>query len=286
MTPRIDLVRVTQGYGQKGNSATFRVGGRLPPDRDPLPRPDRARAPRRGGALPGLGRRRPALGRPDRVPGLELLRRPLERAPRHAAALRQGGLLLLQRDRHRGRRVRLGRSPARRSAQILKHQFQENAALLRFYGCAPPTGDAFVSDRARSRSTPRSPTSSPSGQFPVMVDTLLRFMGHKFVVWVDPERPALALPRRDHARGRGRLVHLRVGDVQGEARPRQGVHARRVARDAEGRRRPGEAEAQRRVPEAHLDEGAGGQVREEQAQQAAPRRGRSSGPARGSPPTA
>src|SRR5690606_1972712 len=27
MTPRIDLVRVTQGYGQKGNSATFRVGG-------------------------------------------------------------------------------------------------------------------------------------------------------------------------------------------------------------------------------------------------------------------
>jgi len=29
-----------------------------------------------------------------------------------------------------------------------------------------------------------------SGQFPVMVDTLLRFMGHKFVVWSTPRTSA------------------------------------------------------------------------------------------------
>ena len=155
--------------------------------------------------------------------------------------------------------------------EILKHQFQENADLLRFYGCAPPTGDAFVQTELDLLDA-EIPDVVASGQFPVMVDTLLRFMGHKFVVWVDPEdlvwhfRDVTTLTGEDVA-FTSEWVTFKVKPDRDKAYTRVEWRGTRKA-DAD----PVVLKLSRRVLEARVDEGAGGQVREVEAQQEPGRR--------------
>jgi hypothetical protein len=184
LTPRIDLVRVTQGYGAKGNSATFRVSGDY----------------RQTGILfPGQTVRvlhDGAVRFRGWVADGQLSADPTESQDWNCYDAHWNARLvtLLRPDKvgawyynvtDRESDEYDSSLTGKTIGAILRHQFEQNAALLRFYGCAPPAGDAFVSTELDMLDA-EIPDVVASGQFPVMVDTLLRFMGHKFVVWVDP----------------------------------------------------------------------------------------------------
>lgn len=69
--------------------------------------------------------------------------------------------------------------------EIIADQIDRHADLLRFYGCAPPTGPIYdAADLAPIDAVISNITCS--GQFPAMLETLLRFVGHKYAIWVDP----------------------------------------------------------------------------------------------------
>ncbi len=185
MTPRIDLVRVTQGYGQKGNSAIFRVSGDY--RQTSILFPGQTVRVLHDGAIRFRGW----------VADGQLSADPTESQDWNCYdAQWNARLVTLLRPDKVGAWYYNVSDPegdeydatlaGKTIGQILKHQFEQNAALLRFYGCAPPTGYAFVSTELDLLDA-EVPDVVASGQFPVMVDTLLRFMGHKFVVWVDPE---------------------------------------------------------------------------------------------------
>ncbi|MGE0193873.1 MAG: hypothetical protein AB7T63_17750 [Planctomycetota bacterium] len=184
MTPRIDLVRVTQGYGQKSNSATFRVSGDY--RQTALLFPGQTVRVLHDGAVRFRGW----------VADGQLSADPTESQDWHCYDAHWNARLvtLLRPDKVGAYYYNVtdtesdeydGELTGKTIGQVLRHQFEQNAALLRFYGCAPPTGDAFVSTELDLLDA-EIPDVVASGQFPVMVDTLLRFMGHKFVVWVDP----------------------------------------------------------------------------------------------------
>ncbi|MEZ6028060.1 MAG: hypothetical protein R3E85_18005, partial [Planctomycetota bacterium] len=179
MTPRIDLVRVTQGYGTKGNSATFRVSGdyrqtallfpgqtvRVLHDGDV-----RFRGWIADGQLsadPGESQDWHAYDAHWNARLVTLLRPDKVGAWYYNVTDPEG-------DEYDGTLVDLT------LGAILKHQFQQNADRLRFHGCAPPTGDAFIQAELDQLDAV-IPDVVASGQFPAMVDTMLRFMGHKFV---------------------------------------------------------------------------------------------------------
>jgi len=185
MTPRIDLVRVTQGYGQKGNSATFRVGGDY--RQTTLLFPGQTVRVLHDGAVRFRGW----------VADGQLSADPTESQDWNCYDAQWNARLvtLLRPDKVGSYYYNVtdvegdeydSEMAGKTLGQVLKHQFEANAALLRFYGCTPPIGDAFVSTELDQLDA-EIPDIVASGQFPVMVDTLLRFMGHKFVVWVDPD---------------------------------------------------------------------------------------------------
>lgn len=69
--------------------------------------------------------------------------------------------------------------------EIIADQFDKHADLLRFYGCAPVTGPIVeASDLAAL--DPVIANITCSGQFPAMLETLLRYVGHRYAVYVDP----------------------------------------------------------------------------------------------------
>ncbi len=184
MTPRIDLVRVTQGYGQKGNNATFRVAGDYRPT--PYLFPGQTVRVLHDGVVRFRGW----------VADGQLAADPTESQDWHAFdAHWNARLVTLLRPEKVGTTTYNvtdsegdeydATKQGMTIGQILAHQFEENADLLRFHGCAPPSGPAYVASELAALDAV-IPDVSASGQFPVMVDTLLRFLGHKFVVWVDP----------------------------------------------------------------------------------------------------
>ncbi len=184
MSPPINLVRVTQGYGSKGNSATFRVSGDY--RQTSILFPGQTVKVLHDGAVRFRGW----------VADGQLSADPTESQDWNCYdAHWNARLVTLLRPDKVGSYYYNVTDPesdeydstvqGKTVGQILRDQFEKNAALLRFYGCMPATGDAFVSTELDLLDAV-IPDVVASGQFPVMVDTLLRFMGHKFVVWVDP----------------------------------------------------------------------------------------------------